>query len=176
MRIDFLGYTPYEAHAKHIKSFSKNITVKGSQCPDYYPSLCEGKWSNEIFRVFYFLLKWTIDFNSTFLNFCKKNVRNLKEVDRGPRSWWMKLKNMITGGQLNMMNYLQVGRFYLHINILYLCFINSGLFKVNFQKLTIKKLCQEIEFLSYLRHFYYIVTTSTMKIKNKTWKSQQNKW
>ena len=35
VRIEFLGYTEYEALAKHIKPFfKKNIKVKGRQCPD----------------------------------------------------------------------------------------------------------------------------------------------
>ena len=34
VRIDLLGCIRYEAPAKHIKPFLKNIKVKGRQCPD----------------------------------------------------------------------------------------------------------------------------------------------
>ena len=35
VRNDFFGYRRYEALAKHMKPFLKNIKVKGSQCPGY---------------------------------------------------------------------------------------------------------------------------------------------
>ena len=40
VRNDFFGYRRYEALAKHIKTFLKNIKVKGHQCPDY--NICYG--------------------------------------------------------------------------------------------------------------------------------------
>ena len=36
VRIDFLGYIQYEALAKHIKPFLKNIKVKGCQKTNYF--------------------------------------------------------------------------------------------------------------------------------------------
>ena len=49
VRNDFFGYKRYEALAQHIKSFLKNIKVKGRQCPDYKENYC-GKYFYEYFE------------------------------------------------------------------------------------------------------------------------------
>ena len=51
VRIDFLGYIRYEALAKHVKLFLKNIKVKRHQCP-YYKGLLYKPLKQNLFKDF----------------------------------------------------------------------------------------------------------------------------